>query len=219
MEKLTKPYDRECMRMAMLKHEETFKQQVYELHRLYQIQKMLMKNMERSRPNGWSQELWNLKNELSFNQTNHDHGAQHKPQIKKLDLERPAEEYIADSNGDGVLEIIDESEIEIELTLGPSSYNRMKKPETPLTSDSGPSFSSSSTGSSHINRTSSWTHKRKDTTRQELNGHEPRLVQVPDMTIGYQSRSSNNIDVEEQFRQDRLNQPSWFFQVLSLNMT
>ncbi|KAK4584829.1 hypothetical protein RGQ29_022494 [Quercus rubra] len=210
MEKLVESYDRECMRMAMLKHEETFKQQVYELHRLYQIQKMLMKNMESSRPNGWNQELWNLKNELSFNQTNHNRGAQQKPQ-RKLDLEQPAEEYIAESDGNGVLEIIDESEIE--LTLGPSSYNRRKKPETPLTSDSGPSFSSTSTGSSHINRTSSYT------TRQELNGHEPRLVQVPDMTLRYQSRSRNNIDVEEQLRQDRLTQPSWFFQVLSLNTT
>jgi hypothetical protein len=184
--------------------------QVYELHRLYQIQKMLMKNIESSRPNGGSQEPWNLK-------TNHHRDAQHKPQ-RKLDLERPAEEYIAESDGDRVLEIIDESEIE--LTLGPSSYNRRKKPETPLTSDSGPSFSSSSTGSSHINRTNSWTHQRIDTTREELNGYKVGLVKVPDMTSGCHSRSKNNIDhVEEQLRQERLNQPPWFFQVLSLNMT
>jgi len=209
MEKRLKPYDREYMRVAMLKHEETFKEQVYELHRLYRIQKMLMKNIESSRPNGRSQELRNLKNKRS------DH-AQHKPQ-RKLDLERPAEEYIGESDGDGVLEIIAESEIE--LTLGPSSYNRRKKPETPLTSDSGPSFSSSSTGSSHINRTNSWTHQRIDTTREELNGYKVGLVKVPDMTSGCHSRSTNNIDVEEQLRQERLNQPPWFFQVLSLNMT
>lgn len=42
MEKVLQPYDKEHMRMAMLKHEETFRQQVYELHRLYKIQKMLM---------------------------------------------------------------------------------------------------------------------------------------------------------------------------------
>ncbi|XP_059457167.1 uncharacterized protein LOC132187032 [Corylus avellana] len=216
MEKRLKPYDREHMRLAMLKHEETFKEQVYELHRLYRIQKMLMNNIESSRPNGRNQELWNLKNNPIFNQTNHHH-AQHKPQ-RKLDLERPAEEYIAESDGDGgVLEIIDESEIE--LTLGPSNYNRRKKPETPLTSDSGPSFSSSSTGSSHINRTSSWTHQRIDTTREELTGYKVGLVKVPDMTSGCHSRSKNNIDVEEQLRQERLNQPPWFFQVLSLNMT
>jgi len=28
MEKLLNPYDKQCMKMAMLKHEETFKQQV-----------------------------------------------------------------------------------------------------------------------------------------------------------------------------------------------
>lgn len=42
MEKVLQHYDKERMRMAMLKHEETFRQQVYELHRLYKIQKMLM---------------------------------------------------------------------------------------------------------------------------------------------------------------------------------
>ncbi|CAM8879314.1 unnamed protein product [Rhodiola kirilowii] len=39
------PYDMEWMKMAMLKHEDIFKQQVYELHRLYRIQKMLMKKI------------------------------------------------------------------------------------------------------------------------------------------------------------------------------
>lgn len=111
--------------------------QVSELHRLYRIQKLLMKSIESSRPNGRRQELWNLKTENSFNPSNHHRDAQLKAP-RKLDLERPAEEYIAESEGDGVVEIIDESEIE--LTLGPSSYNPRKKLETPLTSDSGPSF-------------------------------------------------------------------------------
>ncbi|KAF5451267.1 hypothetical protein F2P56_026384 [Juglans regia] len=218
MEKLLKPYDREYMRLAMIKHEETFKEQVCELHRLYRIQKMLMKNNGSSRPNGRSQELWNLRNELIYIQASHHHReAQqyYKPQ-RKLDLERPAEDYIAESDGNGAVEIIEESEIE--LTLGPSSFNRRKKPETPLTSDSGPSFSSSSTGSSRINRTSTWTHQM---TRDEFNVHELGLVQMPsDMTSGSHSRSKNNIDVEEQLRQEieRRNQPPWLFQVLSLNI-
>ncbi|KAK3145988.1 hypothetical protein QOZ80_3BG0260110 [Eleusine coracana subsp. coracana] len=33
--------------MAMLKHEETFRQQVHELHRLYRIQKLLMRDLNR----------------------------------------------------------------------------------------------------------------------------------------------------------------------------
>ncbi|KAL1537099.1 hypothetical protein AAHA92_29654 [Salvia divinorum] len=41
-------YDKEYMKMAMLKHEETFREQVYELHRLYRIQKMLMKDIAKN---------------------------------------------------------------------------------------------------------------------------------------------------------------------------
>ncbi|XP_004288470.1 PREDICTED: uncharacterized protein LOC101308414 [Fragaria vesca subsp. vesca] len=173
MEKLINPYDKECMRMAILKHEEIFKEQVYELHRLYHIQKLLMNSsIGNSRPKGNKRENWDLQNELH----------------RKLDLEQPAE--AAEE-----LEVIDESEIE--LTLGPTRYskNRRKKSEAQLTSDSGLSFSSSSTGSSYVNRTSSRTR--------------------------YQRRSKEQLGgCEEQLRQDeRLKMPPWFFQVLSLNMT
>lgn len=75
MEKLRNPYDKEYMKMAILKHEQTFKEQVYELHRLYRIQKVLMKNMEGSG--------YNRQNEPQMN----------------LDLEdQPAEEYIVDES-------------------------------------------------------------------------------------------------------------------------
>ncbi|KAJ6740433.1 hypothetical protein OIU79_000538 [Salix purpurea] len=160
MEKFLKPCDKECMRMAMLKHEETFKEQVCELHRLYRIQKIMMRNIESNRPSTRSQELWSSKNGFSFYQSNH----------AQLDLERPAELYGAESKADTVSELIDESEIQ--LTLGPSRYNRRKKRETPLTSDSGPSLSSTSTGSSHINMTSSLTNRKISTRREELSGPE-----------------------------------------------
>ncbi|XP_062010987.1 uncharacterized protein LOC133727423 [Rosa rugosa] len=185
MEKLLNPYDKECMRMAILKHEETFKEQVYELHRLYHIQKLLMNSsIGKSRPKGNKRESWDLHNEISFS-----HQLKYELQ-RKLDLEQPAEAAAAEE-----LEVIDESEIE--LTLGPTRYNknRRKKSEAQLTSDSGPSFSSSSTGSSHVNRTGSGTH--------------------------YQRRSKEQLGgCEEQLRQDeRLKLPPWLFQVLSLNMT
>ncbi|XP_028796366.1 uncharacterized protein LOC114751845 [Neltuma alba] len=190
MEKLIKPSDKEFMRMAILKHEETFREQLHELHRLYRIQKMLMKNMKNGRAVDVTQREWNLKNAISLTQTtNHRKDAQKKPEIK-FDLERPAEEHIAESDGDEV-EIMDESEIE--LTLGPSSYcDRAKKVDTPLTSDSGYSLSSSSTGSSHINKTA----------REDSSGMRNSFV-----------------DIEERSRQERLKQPPWLFQVLSLNMT
>jgi hypothetical protein len=40
--KLASHCDMELLKMAMLRHEETFRQQVHELHRLYRVQKQLM---------------------------------------------------------------------------------------------------------------------------------------------------------------------------------
>ncbi|KAL2322816.1 hypothetical protein Fmac_027195 [Flemingia macrophylla] len=208
MEKLVRTCDKEYMRMAMLKHEETFKEQVYELHRLYRIQKILMQNMEARRVVEVREEEWYLKNAISLSHK----GVQEKPQMK-FDLEQPAEEHIAESE-DGVVEVIDESEIE--LTLGPSIYNRRKKVETSLTSDSGHSLSSSSSGSSHINKTRCHgSHK----TREDSSGSIIRLVQVPGSTPGCQSGIRNSFDIEEKLRQERLKQSPWLFQVLNLNMT
>ncbi|XVF59303.1 hypothetical protein PTKIN_Ptkin07bG0264900 [Pterospermum kingtungense] len=217
MEKLLRPSDKECMRMAMLKHEETFKEQVYELHRLYRIQKTLMKSIESSRANG---SCFNLKNS---NQYRNMHQSS-----RRLDLEHPADhdqDYInvAESDhGNRMLEVIDEGEIE--LTLGPTRYMPRKKHGStpPVTSDSGPSFSSSSNESSHMNRTISSNMTKQTRRDQELSGgggRELGLLQITDMTLGYQNGSKNNIDLEEQLRQERLKQPPWLFQVLSMNMT
>ncbi|PON66728.1 hypothetical protein PanWU01x14_107650 [Parasponia andersonii] len=225
MEKLFKPYDREFMRMAMLRHEETFKEQVYELHRLYQIQKILMKNIGRSR-----------KNETHFSNQLESHI--NKRQLWKLDLEQPLvateDQFnkinISNDNKNGVMEIIDESEIELTLGLGlgPTSYSRGRKTEPgPLTSDSGPSFSSSSTGSSQMNPSR---YESRETTRTELNDSDGGcLKRLPaDATSsGYQYSRKNNIDddinddiVDEELRRERLkHHPPWLFQVLSLNMT
>ncbi|XP_042495879.1 uncharacterized protein LOC122074955 [Macadamia integrifolia] len=217
MDRIVKPIDKESMRMAMLKHEETFKEQVYELHRLYEIQKMLMNNMKSNGPYGYSANRWNMEKEISLSQVSSSYKERREPQKpKKLDLEQPAEEYTAVEGGVGVLEIEDESNIQ--LTLGPSSYSRRKKDERALTSDSGPSFSSSSTESSHMKRTSTGAYKRMDT-REELTGHEWGLIQVPDMHPSFPSGRKNIYNVEEQLRQEKLNRPPWLFHVFSMNMT
>ncbi|CAH2043226.1 unnamed protein product [Thlaspi arvense] len=144
MEKLLKPYEKQYMKMAMLKHEETFKQQVYELHRLYQVQKILMKNMQINKGNDVNSGLGTF--------------------IRRVDLEsdRPANFPGGGESGGNNIEIMDESEIE--LTLGPSCYGgdlmRMNKKKKKNSSqemmdgnlNSGRrSFSSSSTGSSNNN--------------------------------------------------------------------
>ncbi|KAK6151166.1 hypothetical protein DH2020_016098 [Rehmannia glutinosa] len=127
MDKLLNQYDKEYLKIAMLKHEETFREQVYELHRLYQIQKTLMKDIAR-----------NAKNDPHYSTNTCNRAEAH----QCPDLERPTGELI------NVLE--DQSDLE--LTLGPKSYyqKKIKGAERARPSDSGPSFSSSSTGSSHI---------------------------------------------------------------------
>ncbi|PKU77688.1 uncharacterized protein LOC110103347 [Dendrobium catenatum] len=44
-----KQYEKEYIKITMLKHEETFRNQVHELHRLYRVQKKLMKDLKRQR--------------------------------------------------------------------------------------------------------------------------------------------------------------------------
>lgn len=132
----------------------------------------------------------------------------HQPPMQVFDLEPPAEEKI------DAPEVEDESEIE--LTLGPSNYNpRRKAAETPRTSDSGLSFSSSSTSSSHIKRTNSKTQRMTDSRKEEQSAQKWGLVEVPNSNPSFLSGRRNSSDME----QDRLQQPPWMFPVLSLNMT
>ncbi|KAE8680661.1 hypothetical protein F3Y22_tig00111372pilonHSYRG00070 [Hibiscus syriacus] len=153
MEKLFRQYDKESMRMAMLKHEETFKEQVYELHRLYRIQKALMKSIEKSRPNG----------------------------KRQLDLEHLANNH----HGNEMLEVIDESNIE--LTLGPPAKKQHEISTPPRTSDSGLTFSSPSIEPCHM--TTGYRHGSESNAdlgeqlRKERLGQAPWIFQVLTMNM------------------------------------
>ncbi|KAL3646381.1 hypothetical protein CASFOL_011561 [Castilleja foliolosa] len=173
MEKRLNHYDKEYLKMAMLKHEETFREQVYELHRLYQIQKMLMKDTA-------------IRSRAEARQC--------------IDLERPVEGFNFPQSADRVRrvsKIEDDDQSDLELTLGPKRYYRKKTKaaEPAFQSDSGLSFSSSSTGSSHI----------KGITGNDFLSQQ-KWGPGPEMGI-----SNTN--------QDRLNSPPWLFQALSLNIT
>ncbi|CAI9758502.1 unnamed protein product [Fraxinus pennsylvanica] len=202
MEKLLNSYDKEYMKMAMLKHEETFREQVCELHRLYQIQKMLMRETAKNGRN--TQDYV-----INSNKLNDDNDI-HTKAMKCLDLEQPAREF-TESDNTRVLEI--EDYYDLELTLGPKSYyTRGKAGETPPVSGSGPSISSSSTGSNHVKRT------RKYAREESLNQQKWGLG-IPVSNPSFLGGRKNSSEVEEHMRQDRLNTPPWLFQVLSLNMS
>ncbi|KAD6795829.1 hypothetical protein R6Q59_020248 [Mikania micrantha] len=178
MDKFVQPYDKEGMKIAMLKHEETFKEQVYELHRLYQIQKMLMKNIQSSRHNH--------KENICF--SNHQ-----KQQMNKTDLELAAttKEYDHTTETPDSDQEIGEDESEIELTLAPTSFNRRRRMSNkPQLSDLVPGFSSSSSGSSNVQKVDIFT------------------------------RENSSFNIRNNTSSDRsLKHPPWMYQALSLNMT
>lgn len=95
MGKLVRQCDMEVMKMAMLKHEETFRQQVHELHRLYRIQTQLM---------GASATGRQPRRRSS------------KQPRRALDLQLPADQYIVGA-GAGAEEDEDGCGTELELTL------------------------------------------------------------------------------------------------------
>ncbi|KAF5207798.1 glycosyltransferase-like protein [Thalictrum thalictroides] len=200
--------------MAMLRHEETFKEQVFELHRLYQVQKMLMKHIKSDRASRREQERWNYENVNYVNEANYISQEQQKLR-RKLDLElQPAKGYM-NEDGDGtVVEIEDENDIE--LTLGPANkYLRRKKNEMPIISAVGPSFSSSSTESNYVQRTSTTNTSNRGNRREDLTEQWGK-IQVPNIHSKFGTKV---FDVEEQMKQERLNHPPWLLQVLSLKMT
>lgn len=242
MERSPKPHDKEFMKMAMLKHEETFRHQVmrnmlnslmfplspslqkldrflglffflvqvHELHRLYRVQKLLMRDMmnaelKRQQASEHYQPTlgrWNVESERGSNQPCYSsYWDQRKPH-QRLDLELPAEEYIGKDDGDMMLEVEEEGGLELTLAIG-SSRSQRKKEEASFTSDSGVSFSSSSSDSGAV----------------KLNSQEWGLFQVPDITMRFQDEREGGFNVEERMRQDGLKQPPWLFQWLNLNMT
>ncbi|KAG1347880.1 hypothetical protein COCNU_06G017090 [Cocos nucifera] len=206
MEKFLKNYDRERMKMAILKHEETFRQQVHELHRLYTVQKLLMsdmKNTKLKRQNyGASSKAnlqrWNGLNETGSCQPSYNNQKQRRPH-RPLNLELPAEEYIVNAEEEVMLDIEQESDVELTLAIGSS---RKKRDGTPLTSESGTSFSSSSTESSGM----------------KSRGLEWRLQQTQDMNLSFPNERDSPFNVGEGMKQGGLKQPPWLFQCLSLKM-
>ncbi|KAJ4878659.1 Uncharacterized protein Rs2_43677 [Raphanus sativus] len=164
MENPLNPYEKQYMKMAILKHEETFKQQVNELHRLYEVQKILMKSMQINKGT-------NINSGLETFNRRFDH-----------ENDRPARR---DSGGNNT-KIMDESEIE--LTLGPSSYSgelmrmnkKYKKNSLPEMMDGNlnsgrRSFSSSFTGSSNNNHDSLEEQVRHERLIKHQNQKQPWL--------------------------------------------
>ncbi|KAJ8501180.1 hypothetical protein OPV22_011732 [Ensete ventricosum] len=196
MERFLRKYDKECMKMMLLKHEETFRQQVQELHRLYRVQKLLMRDtkIKQSFADCTQYHVGGGKDAADSCVPSSSHRERRRRRRRVLNLELPADEYIERAEEDAMLEGEQEGDIELTLATGSSSWR--KREETSLTSDSVASVSSSSTESGGL----------------KLSGHGWELQQqVGDVNISYELGGG--------LREDRLQHPSWHLQCLSLRMT
>ncbi|KAK8630263.1 hypothetical protein V6N13_079064 [Hibiscus sabdariffa] len=105
----------ESTKKTMQMHEEMFKYQVRELHRLYRVQKMLMDELKREIT---TNRLWATSTTSSRERSGSCSGDPMKA-AKSFDLERLAEE-----NSD------EDSEIELTLSIGGGSSKKKKKKMT-----------------------------------------------------------------------------------------
>lgn len=127
MSRYLRQYEKEHMKMAMLKQEETFKQQVQELHRLYRVQQLLMTGMSKAA-----------------------HSVRYKP-----DGERQAQGNEAGSSRSWDSErkkappptVIEEGDLDLTLAIGSLVEMKSTKKDTSSSVDSRTSISSSSTDS------------------------------------------------------------------------
>lgn len=215
MEKVLQPYDKEFMRMAMLKHEETFREQVYELHRLYRIQKMLMNSTVEVRQQEIRQKQDDQR-DLTDQVISQRLAA---VDNQRLEVQRNTndrvglrvadhhQERIAESNNQSMM--LEESDIELTLSLGPTTYNPKRRLRTDK-SESGQSVSSSSTGSSQTRKTS----PKNSTSTRDFTWRGNSSNSISNNTFPHQGSES-----DPGFSNGQQNNPPWMFQALSLKLS
>ncbi|KAJ4755483.1 V-type sodium ATPase catalytic subunit A [Rhynchospora pubera] len=128
MERYQNQYNKEYMKLAMLKQEETFRYQVQELHRLYKVQKSLMTEAK----------TFQVKKQ-GENETCSSKSSDSNPyQIRLVSEEQVRKPNIK-------LESDEDADLDLTLAIGSTTTrSKKKKKEASFTSDSGTSFSSSS---------------------------------------------------------------------------
>lgn len=210
MEQVFKHYDKDSLKVAMLKHEETFRQQVHELHRLYRIQKLLMRDLKRelkrqrnlsTSPNGSTQYNRSALDVCSYEQwygaTRGSRAATAPRTALSLDF-TPAVEY-AQSAEEDAEETDDETELELTLAVGSGAafakkrYNNEHSP--------GESISSSSTESDVL-----------------IGGREWQAPHGAGVGSPYHKRRPAGFDVVQVESDGGVQQPPVLFHWLSLRM-
>lgn len=129
--------DREQMRMAILNQEQTFRQQVHELHRVYHVQKQLMKDMQMAGLNRSQAISDDVDTKPKLNISHNEKATNHEQFYNFSNSKAPAS--------------ADECNLELTLATGSSSSRGSRsqkgKQVKSSNSDSGTAVSSTSTES------------------------------------------------------------------------
>lgn len=141
------------MKIAILRQEQTFRQQVHELHRVYEVQKKLMKDMQ----------------VVKMNPAQAREGAQTKPRLDTDPLQ-----YYVNSGEEKNTPFIEDLELELTLATGGDKT----KQEMTLKSDSGATLSSSTSAESESGQR--FPNSNVNLSFQnESNRHDDQLMQSP----------------------------------------
>ncbi|MFS7981660.1 hypothetical protein Hanom_Chr10g00953561 [Helianthus anomalus] len=112
------------IKQTMLKHEDTFRHQVRELHRLYNVQKKLMTSLQSE-----TRQHIGFSPQVTLDINGDDLGI-----ISGFDLSRPIEEDLSCGDSSGLRDSHTCShDLELTLSIGPSTSNRRSQNATKAT--------------------------------------------------------------------------------------
>ncbi|XP_052149314.1 uncharacterized protein LOC127767880 [Oryza glaberrima] len=189
MSRYLKQYEKEHMKMAMLRQEETFKQQVQELHRLYRVQKLLM-----DAGSAITMQSISCIPEDDYHAEENEAGSS-----------RPWHTFPGSDNDkpQAHTSVLEESELDLTLAIGRTTTTKKEAPSSSV--DSRTSNSSSSTESGSTNCRAVMPHRPS-----RLGSSSAVKVVAGGPGVG---TTQQHLDLEQQ---DALKQPPWLHRCLNL---
>ncbi|KAK8498245.1 hypothetical protein V6N13_095449 [Hibiscus sabdariffa] len=200
----------ESIRNTMLMHEDVFRHQVQELHRLYSVQKILMDELKKevkknrfwtSTSSDMNQSQFSNQHQITTQTTSGlDLHVQGDPRVRGFDLERPAGEEAAT--------------VVAEDQAGPSSRtNQMMSTE-----DSDEDSEVELTLSIGIGGSDSSKKKLKNSSTSSQSVHNKEITREPDSSASCSGPGTPVSSSSATFDQEK-KQPHWLFQGFSINRT
>uniref|UniRef100_J3LQ32 Uncharacterized protein n=1 Tax=Oryza brachyantha TaxID=4533 RepID=J3LQ32_ORYBR len=191
MSRHLKQYEKEHMKMAMLKQEETFKQQVQELHRLYRVQKLMMTTAGSA-----------TAMPAAIRCTPEDE--HHAEEENEAGSSQAYAAYAASERqaAAAATAVVDESELELTLAIG-TTTTKKEAPSSSVDSRTSNSSSSTESGSPQFGATT-------------MAPHRPSRLRSSSSSVKVVGAGTTTTQQRLDMEQDALKHPPWLHQCLNL---